>query len=54
VSFPNQILHPLLEGFKDSLKLYVAILGSVAGVISSFAAHKNSDDNDAPPPHQAR
>jgi hypothetical protein len=46
------LYEPLIEGFKDSLKLSTAILGSVAAVISSFSAHQNSDDKDGPPPRQ--
>ena len=41
---PNNVLKPLAEGFKDSLLLSTAILGSVATVISSFSSHKGSDD----------
>jgi hypothetical protein len=50
-SFPIQVLKPLAEGFKDSLKLSTAILGSVATVISSFSSHREIDDKDRQEPH---
>ncbi len=45
---PNHVLKPLVEGFKDSLLLSTAIVGSVATVISSFSSHRGSDDKGAP------
>ena len=48
-NLPNNVLKPLAEGFKDSLLLSTAILGSVATVISSFSSHRGSDDKGAQP-----
>ncbi len=50
-SLPIVVLKPLVEGFKDSLKLSTAILGSVAAVISSFS-RPDSDGKDRPQPDQ--
>ena len=51
-NLPSYILKPLFEGFKDSLILSTAILGSVATVISSFSSHGISDDKGRPQPHE--